>query len=177
MDCSLPGSSVHGIFPAKHTGVGCHFLLQGNLPDSRIKLASESPPEVVPGGCLSLRAEPGSQHGADARACPLGHLNQLSGSWSSLLAWSRLSALGWWSESFNLTPTHFPFLGMSDQGHCLKASLRTAASFHLYFSEAGPRSPANPHSQLPLPGEACRQNLAQHQASNKNLMVFVARRN
>ena len=28
MDCSLPGSSVHGIFQAS-TGVGCHFLLQG----------------------------------------------------------------------------------------------------------------------------------------------------
>ena len=28
MDCSLPGSSVHGIFPGKSTGVGCHFLLQ-----------------------------------------------------------------------------------------------------------------------------------------------------
>ena len=28
MDCSLPGSSVHGIFPGESTGVGCHFLLQ-----------------------------------------------------------------------------------------------------------------------------------------------------
>ena len=27
MDCSLPGSSVHGIFPGKSTGVGCHRLL------------------------------------------------------------------------------------------------------------------------------------------------------
>ena len=24
MDCSLPGSSIHGIFPGKSTGVGCH---------------------------------------------------------------------------------------------------------------------------------------------------------
>ena len=29
MECSLPGSSVHGIFPGKDTAVGCHFLLQG----------------------------------------------------------------------------------------------------------------------------------------------------
>ena len=29
VDCSLPGSSVHGIFSDKNTGVGCHFLLQG----------------------------------------------------------------------------------------------------------------------------------------------------
>ena len=28
MDCSLSGSSVHGIFPGKSTGVGCHCLLQ-----------------------------------------------------------------------------------------------------------------------------------------------------
>ena len=27
MDCSLPGSSVHGDSPGKHTGVGCHALL------------------------------------------------------------------------------------------------------------------------------------------------------
>ena len=31
-DYSLPGSSVHGIFPSKNTGAGCHFLLQGNFP-------------------------------------------------------------------------------------------------------------------------------------------------
>ena len=29
MDCSPPGSSVHGIFLAGNTGVGCHFFLQG----------------------------------------------------------------------------------------------------------------------------------------------------
>ena len=28
MDCSPSGSSLHGIFPGKNTGVGCHFLLQ-----------------------------------------------------------------------------------------------------------------------------------------------------
>ena len=31
MDCSPPGSSVHGILH-KNTGVGCHFLLQGIFP-------------------------------------------------------------------------------------------------------------------------------------------------
>ena len=29
MDCSLPGSSIHGIFLGKNIGVGCHSLLQG----------------------------------------------------------------------------------------------------------------------------------------------------
>ena len=32
MDCSPPGSSVHGDFPGKNTGVGCHALFQGILP-------------------------------------------------------------------------------------------------------------------------------------------------
>ena len=32
MDCSLPGSSVHGDSPGKNTGVGCHFFLQGIFP-------------------------------------------------------------------------------------------------------------------------------------------------
>ena len=32
VDCSLPGSSVHGDFPGKNTGVDCHFLLQGIFP-------------------------------------------------------------------------------------------------------------------------------------------------
>ena len=32
MDCSPPGSSVHGDSPGKNTGVGCHALLQGIVP-------------------------------------------------------------------------------------------------------------------------------------------------
>ena len=32
MDCSLPGTSVHGDFPGKNTGVGCHSLLQRIFP-------------------------------------------------------------------------------------------------------------------------------------------------
>ena len=31
MDCSLPGSSVYGIFPGKSTGVGCHRLLHAQI--------------------------------------------------------------------------------------------------------------------------------------------------
>ena len=31
-DCSLSGSSVHGIFPGKNIVVGCHSLLQGIFP-------------------------------------------------------------------------------------------------------------------------------------------------
>ena len=32
MDCSPPGSSVHGDCPGKNTGVGCHGLLRGIFP-------------------------------------------------------------------------------------------------------------------------------------------------
>ena len=32
MNCSLPGSSVHGNSPGKNAGVGCHALLQGIFP-------------------------------------------------------------------------------------------------------------------------------------------------
>ena len=32
IDCSPPGSSVHGIFLARILDRGCHFLLQGIFP-------------------------------------------------------------------------------------------------------------------------------------------------
>ena len=32
MGCNPLGSSVHGIFPGKNTGVSCYFLLQGIFP-------------------------------------------------------------------------------------------------------------------------------------------------
>ena len=32
VDCSPPGSSVHGDSPGKNTGVGCHARLQGIFP-------------------------------------------------------------------------------------------------------------------------------------------------
>ena len=35
MDCSLPGSSVHGVSSGKNTGVGCHSLLQGIFSTQR----------------------------------------------------------------------------------------------------------------------------------------------
>ena len=46
-DCSLPGSSVHGILQefCKNTGVGCHFLLQGIFwtQGSNLHMQAESP--------------------------------------------------------------------------------------------------------------------------------------
>ena len=45
--CNLPGSSVHGIFPGKDAGMGCHFLLQGNLPDPGIEPMSPLSPALA----------------------------------------------------------------------------------------------------------------------------------
>ena len=38
IDCSLPGSSVHGDSLGKNTGVSCHFLLQGLFPTQESNL-------------------------------------------------------------------------------------------------------------------------------------------
>ena len=38
MDCSPPGSSVHGDSPGKTTGVGCHSFFQGIIPTQGSKL-------------------------------------------------------------------------------------------------------------------------------------------
>ena len=37
MDCSPPRLLCSWNFPGNSTGVGCHFLLQGNLPDPGIE--------------------------------------------------------------------------------------------------------------------------------------------
>ena len=44
MDYSPPGSSVHGIFQARNTGVGCHFLLQeGRRSMAKVKRETPKP--------------------------------------------------------------------------------------------------------------------------------------
>ena len=56
MDYSLPGSSVHGIFPGKNMGVDCYFLLQGivltqgsnpHLQHHRREFFTTEPPEAM----------------------------------------------------------------------------------------------------------------------------------
>ena len=43
MDYRPPGSSVHGDSPGKHTGVGCHALLQGIFPTQGSNPGPRSP--------------------------------------------------------------------------------------------------------------------------------------
>ena len=50
MDCSLPGSSLHGDSPGKNTGVGCHaHPLPGDLPNPGITPTSLMSPASVGG--------------------------------------------------------------------------------------------------------------------------------
>ena len=50
MDCSLPGSSVHGDSPDKNTGVDLPFPPVGDLPDPEIE------PDIPSISCISRRA-------------------------------------------------------------------------------------------------------------------------
>ena len=47
VDCSLPGSSIHGIFPGKSTGVGCHCLSQTVLPTTKQQQQNKKPFRIV----------------------------------------------------------------------------------------------------------------------------------
>ena len=49
LDCSPPCSSVHGDYPGKNTGMGCHFLLKGIFPNPGIELASLMSPTLEAG--------------------------------------------------------------------------------------------------------------------------------
>ena len=58
----LPGSCVHVDSPGKNSGVGCHALLQGNLPNPGIKprpptLQADSLASEPPGNPLSSTYE------------------------------------------------------------------------------------------------------------------------
>ena len=55
MDCSLPGSSVHGLdSTSSNTGVGCHALLQSIFPTQGLNLRLMSP--ALAGGLFTTSA-------------------------------------------------------------------------------------------------------------------------
>ena len=101
MDCSLPGSSVHGDSPGKNTGVGCHFLFQGIFPTQESNqhllcllhwqvgsLPLEPPGKLIKGkwkwkvvsnslqphGLYSPWNSPGQNTGVDSLSLPQGNL-------------------------------------------------------------------------------------------------------
>ena len=49
MDCSPPGSSVHGHSPGKTIGAGCYFLLQGIFLTQESALQADSLPTKLQG--------------------------------------------------------------------------------------------------------------------------------
>ena len=71
MDCSPPDSSVHGIFPSKNTGVGCHFLLQQIFPSQRLK---PSLPSLLHCRwilyCWAIREAPAAAAAKSLQSCP-----------------------------------------------------------------------------------------------------------
>ena len=72
MDCSLPRFSVHGIFPGKNTGVGCHFLLQRIFPTQRSNPGLLHYRQML--YCLSYQGSPTQLYAAAAakslQSCP-----------------------------------------------------------------------------------------------------------
>ena len=74
MDCNPPGSSVYGISESglvgysKNTGVGCHFLLPGDLPNPGIEPACIS---CIAGGFFIT--EPPGKPCISSMANPISH--------------------------------------------------------------------------------------------------------
>ena len=58
MDCSPPGSSVHGDSPGKNTEVGCHALLQGIFPTQGSNPGVPHCRQIL--YCLGQQESPGS---------------------------------------------------------------------------------------------------------------------
>ena len=56
VDCSPPGSSVHGDSPGKNTGIGCHALLQGIFPAQESNLGLRHCRQIL--YCLSHQESP-----------------------------------------------------------------------------------------------------------------------
>ena len=67
MDCSLPGSSVHVIFPGNSTGVDCLFLLQGIFPTQGLNLCLSHCRQML--YCLSHQGSPLVKQGGPGQKC------------------------------------------------------------------------------------------------------------
>ena len=72
MDCSPPGSSVHGDSPGKNTGVGCHALLQGIFLTQGSNCHLLQPPSPALAGTFLPLAPPGKHFLANRRGQKCG---------------------------------------------------------------------------------------------------------
>ena len=107
MDSSPPGSSVHGDSPCKNTGVGCHALLQGNLPNSGIKPRS---PTLQ---ADSLTSEPSGK----PMNIGVGSLSLLQGTFSTLELNQGLLHCRWilYQPSYRRSPAELVSVSKNDR--------------------------------------------------------------
>ena len=96
MGCNPPGASVHGIFPDKNTGVGCHFLLQGSSwPRDRTRVS------WTPGRLFTIWANRETPKVKVAQSCPTlcepgqntGVLFHFSSRYIQPRKWTRVSCI------------------------------------------------------------------------------------
>ena len=134
LDYTLPGSSVHGDSPGKNTGMVCHALLQGNLPNLEIELLSLV--SLTWAGLFFTSATWKAciyvYGGSDRKesACNTGDANLIPGSGRSLgegngyslqYTWWRKGTLSYWS--IQKEATMIPILqtpSISDFNKCTK---------------------------------------------------------
>ena len=105
MDCSPPGSSVHGIFPVKNTGVGCHCLL---LPGANRWLIGKDPDAGKDWGrrrgWQRMRRLDGITNSMDMNFCKLQEMVRNREAWHAAIhgvqnSWARL---GDWKTTTNI---------------------------------------------------------------------------
>ena len=104
MDYNPPGSSVHGDSPGKHTGVGCHALLQGIFPTQGLNPGLPHCKWIL-------------YHLSHAQLCPTRHdPMDCSLPGSSIRGIFQARVLEWGAIAFSSEPPEKPY---SDLGLCL----------------------------------------------------------
>ena len=88
MDCSLPGSPVHGNSLGKNTGVGCHALLQGIFPTQGLNPGLQ---HCTHSSVLAWRI-PGT---GDPGGLPTMGSHRVRHDWSDLAAAAAAALLTW----------------------------------------------------------------------------------
>ena len=104
MDCSLPGSSVHGIFQANYWGE-LPFPTLGDLPTPRVKPASPGSPALA--GRLFITEPPGKPTSGQPPICVCELPRPLVSTWD-VLSLCKSSPATWTSLLFLQPCQHIP---------------------------------------------------------------------